>query len=146
MSKNKEGLTKTYNHFHNPTDTTPGIQKLRDLHVKMDCAVRDAYGWNDLELEHGWIETRTVAEKKDRKSGKVHTIEKVNHRFTISERARKEVLRRLLALNQERYAEEVAQGLHDKKKGKKKKSPSDTLSPLKKAEPRRGRRRRKAAL
>jgi len=37
-------------------------------------------------------------------------------RFTISEPARREVLQRLLKLNHERFAEEVAQGLHDKKK------------------------------
>lgn len=111
-----EGLTKTYNRFHNPTDTTSGIQKLRDLHVEMDNAVRDAYGWRDLDLEHGWIETRTAEEQKDKKTGKVSAVEKVDHRFTISERARQEVLRRLLKLNHERYAEEVAQGLHDKGK------------------------------
>lgn len=42
-------------------------------------------------------------------------------RFTINEAARREVLDRLLALNHERYAEEVKQGLHDKKKEGKKK-------------------------
>ena len=36
-------------------------------------------------------------------------------RFTISESARREVLARLLKLNHERHAEEVKQGLHDKK-------------------------------
>ena len=36
-------------------------------------------------------------------------------RFTISEPARREVLARLLKLNHERYAEEVRQGLHEKK-------------------------------
>lgn len=35
-------------------------------------------------------------------------------RFTISEPARREALDRLLALNHERYAEELAQGLHEK--------------------------------
>jgi hypothetical protein len=39
-------------------------------------------------------------------------------RYTISEEARGEVLRRLLRLNHERYEEEVRQGLHDKKKTK----------------------------
>ena len=38
-------------------------------------------------------------------------------RFTISEPARRKVLARLLKLNHERYAEEVKQGLHEKKKG-----------------------------
>ncbi len=32
-------------------------------------------------------------------------------------RWRREILQRLLKLNHERYAEEVAQGLHDKKRG-----------------------------
>ena len=39
-------------------------------------------------------------------------------RYTISEPARRDVLARLLKLNHERYAEEVKQGLHDKKKPK----------------------------
>jgi len=59
-----------------------------------------AYGWQDLDLEHGFHKT------------------KQGDRFTISENARREVLDRLLALNHQRYAEEEAQGLHDKKKGK----------------------------
>ncbi|NTV62837.1 MAG: hypothetical protein HGA65_04785, partial [Oscillochloris sp.] len=36
-------------------------------------------------------------------------------RYTISEASRRTVLDRLLALNHQRYAEEVAAGLHDKK-------------------------------
>lgn len=39
-------------------------------------------------------------------------------RYTISETARREVLDRLLELNHQRYAEEVAEGLHDKKASK----------------------------
>jgi hypothetical protein len=37
-------------------------------------------------------------------------------RFTVSEEARRKMLDRLSQLNRERYEEEVAQGLHDKKK------------------------------
>jgi hypothetical protein len=71
----------------------------------MDWAVADAYLWNDLDLGHGFHETKQGV------------------RFTISEEARREVLDRLLLLNHERYAEEVEKGLHDKKakKGKGKK-------------------------
>ncbi|MCA9028878.1 MAG: hypothetical protein KDA86_26985, partial [Planctomycetaceae bacterium] len=68
-----------------------------DLHVEMDQAVAAAYGWGDLKLGHGFHET------------------KQGLRFTINEPARREVLQRLLKLNNERYAEEVKQGLHDKK-------------------------------
>ena len=119
MLANDEGLTKTYNRFHAPGDETPGIVRLRELHVEMDHAVRDAYGWSDLDLEHGWLKNVTVAEKKNRKTGKVEKVEKVEWRFAISEKAKEEVLCRLLKLNYERYEEEVRQGLHDKKKGKK---------------------------
>jgi hypothetical protein len=68
----------------------------------MDNAVAAAYGWQDIDLGHDFHET------------------KQGLRYTISETARREVLDRLLLLNHERYAEEVAQGLHDKgkKKGK----------------------------
>ena len=66
----------------------------------MDQAVAAAYGWADLDLGHGFHET------------------KQGLRYTIGEPALREVLARLLKLNHERYAEEVKQGLHDKKKPK----------------------------
>jgi hypothetical protein len=92
------GLTDCYNCFHDPGDSSAEIQKLRKLHVEMDQAVAAAYGWTDLDLGHGFHKT------------------KQGIRFTISEPARREVLQRLLRLNHERYAEEVKQGLHSKKK------------------------------
>ena len=114
MQTRQEGLTKTYNRFHNPDETAADIQQLRELHIEMDNAVAAAYDWQDLlpspdgrgaggeGLSHGFHQT------------------KQGLRFTISETARREVLDRLLELNHQRYAEEVAQGLHDKgkKKGK----------------------------
>ena len=100
MKHRQEGLTKTYNRFHDSKETAADIQKLRELHVEMDEAVAEAYGWQDLKLQHGFHDT------------------KQGLRYTISEAARREVLDRLLRLNHERYAEEVKQGLHDKKGGK----------------------------
>ncbi len=44
MVRNNEGLTKTYNRFHDPNETSADIIKLRDLHAAMDRAVLDAYG------------------------------------------------------------------------------------------------------
>ena len=108
MLARKEGLTKTYNRFHDPDETADDIQKLRALHVEMDKAVAAAYGWTDLDLGHGFRETKQGV------------------RFTISESARREVLARLLKLNHERHAEELKQGLHDK--GKKKASRKRTRS------------------
>ena len=46
------GLTKTYNRVHNADEHDPDIVRLRDLHVELDHAVRDAYGWTDIELDH----------------------------------------------------------------------------------------------
>ena len=119
MVANQEGLTTTYNRFHDPREVSANIQTLRDLHVEMDKAVAAAYGWADLgqKLAHGFHDT------------------KQGTRFTIGELARREVLARLLKLNHERYAVEVAQGLHDKKKGKarmtlKKAAVADTTSGL----------------
>ena len=93
----QKGPTALYNEVHNRSDKTNDIRSLRDLHVEMDKAVAAAYCWSDLDFDHGFHET------------------KQGTRFTISEAARREVLARLLKLNHERYAEEVAQGLHAKK-------------------------------
>lgn len=96
MLERQEGLTQTYNRFHDPNETSEDIQKLRELHIEMDYAVATAYGWTDLDLGYGFHET------------------KQGLRFMISDFIRKEVLARLLRLNHEHYAEEVFQGLHDK--------------------------------
>lgn len=98
MLARQEGLTKTYNRFHNVSQNADEIVQLRTLQKEMDQAVAGTYGWGDLDLGHGFHET------------------KQGIRYTISESARRIVLDRLLALNHERYAEEVRAGLHDKKK------------------------------
>ena len=49
MVRNNQGLTKTYNRFHDPDERSPDILKLRELHAAMDRAVLDAYGWADLK-------------------------------------------------------------------------------------------------
>ena len=48
MVKHHEGLTLTYNRFHDRNETDPDIQRLRKLHAAMDRAVLDAYGWTDI--------------------------------------------------------------------------------------------------
>ena len=105
MINRQEGLTSTYNRSHNSQEKSADIARLRALHMEMDKAVAAAYGWGDLELGHGFHETR-------------HRV-----RFTISDAAQREVLARLLQLNHERYEEEVRQGLHVDKKSKKKEIP-----------------------
>lgn len=100
MVSNNAGSTEIYNRFHDPKETAADIAELRRLHVEMDQAVAAAYGWENQPLEHGFHAT------------------KQGTRYTISETARREVLDRLLELNHQRYAEEVADGLHEKKASK----------------------------
>lgn len=87
-----EGLTKTYNRFHKKDEKSSDIVELRRLHVEMDYAVAAAYGWTDLELGHGFHET------------------KQGMRYTVNEAARVEILDRLLELNFQRHEEEVKKG------------------------------------
>jgi hypothetical protein len=102
MLDRQEGLTRTYNRVHDPGEHSDDIARLREIHVKLDYAVRDAYGWSDLDLGHGFHDT------------------KFGVRFTLAPGLRQEVLDRLLELNHERYSEEVQQGLHAKPKAKRK--------------------------
>lgn len=103
------GLTKLYNRFHDPSDDDSQIELMRSLHREMDIAVARAYGWDDLDLEHGFHEVPYLPEN-DRV------------RFTISETARVEVLRRLSELNRQRYEAEVEEGLHSDATSRKAKS------------------------
>ena len=81
-----------------------GIIELRTLHTRLDNTVRDAYGWSDLDLAHGFCELEYLSEN-DRL------------RYTISPEARREVLKRLLSLNHQRAAAE-AEKKPDKPKSK----------------------------
>jgi len=90
-----------------------GLLELRRLHVELDLAIRDAYGWQNLPLDHDFYEVETLAEN-DRV------------RYTISPAARKEVLRRLPELNHARAEAEKANAKPAKtKRGKKALSPND---------------------
>jgi hypothetical protein len=111
MLDRQEGLTKTYNRVHDPTEQADDITLLREIHAELDYAVRDAYDWSDIDLDHGFHET------------------KFGTRFTIAPGPRQELLDRLLELNHKRHAEEVVQGLHGKPKAKKRRSgPNGNLS------------------
>lgn len=137
MVKIQLGLTKTYNLFHSQgiqgvidekdkqvlflrkhldktegtcsfEEAVAGIKELRRLHIAMDQAVLEAYGWGDIALRHNFYEVDYLPEN-DRV------------RYTIHPDARKEVLKRLLDLNHKIHAEEVAACLWDKKTTAKKK-------------------------
>ena len=96
-----EGMTKTYNHFHNSEKRGEPIRRLRDLHDEMDRAVLRAYGWRDLADEL----RPNFSQRKPR------TTTPIRAAIFGPAETRDRVLARLLALNAERHAEEVAAGL-----------------------------------
>jgi len=129
------GLTDIYNLFH-ARDLSPakvakvskkqaddaergyhGLLELRRLHCELDLAVRDAYGWHNFDLAHDFYEIETLAEN-DRL------------RYTISPSARKEILKRLLAENHSRAAEEKAKSSLTPEKSKPKSRKSNAAGGL----------------
>jgi hypothetical protein len=101
MVARNEGMTKTYNRFHNPDERSDDIARLRELHAEMDRAVLRAYGWDDLA-------SRAEPIFLDETNEDDHTYQ---GRLFWPSAFRDEVLARLLALNAERHAEEVRLGL-----------------------------------
>ena len=124
MEKREEGLTKTYNRFHDPNNHEPDIVKLRELHAAMDRAVLDAYGWDDISTDCEFLLDYEIDEE-------AWGNKKKPWRYRWPDEVRDEVLARLLDLNEKRYEEEVAAGLHDK--GKKKRTPQKKSTAKKKA-------------
>ena len=150
MVANNEGLTSTYNRFHDPAETSSDLLELRILHGEMDQAVLNAYGWSDvappgplnspcgfgldyLDLEEDaqlpdelqeridsgelffWeADVACAFEAQVRAYGAVKGKKKLPWRYRWPDDVRDDVLARLLALNAERYAEEVVLGLHGK--------------------------------
>ncbi|ROT31686.1 DNA methyltransferase [Micromonospora sp. HM5-17] len=105
MLGRQAGLTATYNLVFDPACTDDDIVELRRIHRDIDEAVCRAYGWDDLlrqGLDHGFHKAGAYT------------------RYTIGPAVQREVLDRLLELNHQRYAEEKAKGLHDKKKSSRK--------------------------
>jgi hypothetical protein len=113
MVRNDEGLTTTYNRFHDPGETSPGILRLRELHAAMDRAVLDAYGWTKVPTDCEFIPDFTEEDDDGNEIPK-------NIRYRWPDEVRDDVLARLLALNAERYQAEVNAGLHAKGATKKK--------------------------
>ena len=144
MNANSEGLTSTYNRLHDPSETSLGLLGLRRIQGEMDEAVLQAYGWSDVPTACGfgldYLDTEEDALLPDALQERIDSGElffwdaddaldfqgqlqayvaitgrrKLPWRYRWPDAVRDDVLARLLALNAERYAEEVALGLHGK--------------------------------
>ena len=99
MIKNDEGLTKTCNRFHDPSEHDPRIAELRRLHAVMDRAVLDAYGWNDIPADCEFLLDHEIDEETWGERRKPW-------RYRWPDEVRDEVLARLLELNARRAAAE----------------------------------------
>lgn len=89
MLRRDLGLTKLYNLVNDPDiagSADADVARMRQIHVELDEAVMDAYGWSDVQLEHGF-----------------HTYRQMQ-RWTVSPIARVEILDRLLEENHRRAA------------------------------------------
>lgn len=141
MLKIKIGLTNLYNLYHQENLSATSIaktakcsdadaewalgefMKMRQVQVECDTAVAAAYGWSDIALNHGFYDLEFLPENDRR-------------RYTVCPDARKEIMTRLLKLNNDRHKQELAAGLVDDtgkllKKSltpKPKKKPKDTES------------------
>ena len=100
MVMNNEGLTKTYNRFHDPDEHNPDIAELRTLHAAMDRAVLDAYGWTDIPTDCEFIPEHE--DEDDEGSSR----RRKRYRYRWPNSVRDEVLGCLMELNAERAEEE----------------------------------------
>ncbi len=103
MVHNDEGLTKTYNRFHDLYEHDPDIERLRQLHAEMDRAVLHAYGWDDIPTDTEFLLDDEIDEEE-------WGNKKKPYRLRWPDPVRDQVLARLITLNGERAAEEARTG------------------------------------
>lgn len=101
MVARNEGMTKTYNRFHDPAERAADILTLRALHHELDRAVLRAYGWDDLADRAAPVHLTEDDEPDHRYQG----------RLFWPGPFRDEVLARLLDLNRARAEQERRLGL-----------------------------------
>jgi N-6 DNA Methylase len=102
MVRNNEGLTTTYNRFHDPTERNSEIEGLRELHSSMDRSVLNAYGWGDIPNDCQFLLDYEIEEEEWGSKRKPY-------RYRWPDDVRDEVLARLLALNADRAEAERLQ-------------------------------------
>jgi methylase of polypeptide subunit release factors len=87
------GLTQLYKLVHSPECRDADIETVRRIHRDIDIEVVGAYGWSGISLDHDFHEAGYV-------------IDPDKLRYTVAEPARFEIMRRLSALNRQRYKDE----------------------------------------
>jgi hypothetical protein len=137
------GMTEFYNRFHDPSFKAPDCLEARRLQVELDNSYLSLYGWptipqdqygfapeyvefgNDCDTDVGAIkellsgklfyqDASEAVEFEHRWKLLADTDASLPWRYRWPDAVRDDVLARLLALNAERYADEVALGLHSK--------------------------------
>ncbi|MCQ3806586.1 MAG: N-6 DNA methylase [Acidimicrobiaceae bacterium] len=104
MVRNDEGMTKTYNRFHDPYENNVDIERLRTLHTAMDRAVLAAYGWSDVPVDCEFLLDYEIEEE-------TWGNKKKPYRYRWPNEVRDAVLARLLELNGELAVEEAQAGI-----------------------------------
>jgi hypothetical protein len=117
MISNREGLTETYNRFHDPYERDPRIERLRELHREIDQAVLAAYGWDDIPTECQFLLDYEIDEEEWGNKRKPY-------RYRWPDDIRDEVLARLVALNGERAAAEQRSGAAAAKRARSRRPPA----------------------
>jgi hypothetical protein len=110
LTANEEGLTDTFNRFHDPDESSLAIKKLRDLHEEMDHVVLKAYGWDDLAKKATCEFLLDYEEEEDDDPTAKKSHKKKPWRYRWPDEFRDEVLARLLELNEQRAMEEKLAG------------------------------------
>lgn len=111
MNSRNIGLTQLLNLVNDQYENSADIVSFRNLIISLDKAVAMAYGWNDLDLNHGFHQP-------------VYLPENAKLRFGLHPEIHLEVLRRLESINQKIFEEEQAmQQLPSKAKPKAAKAP-----------------------
>jgi hypothetical protein len=127
MVRNNEGLTKTYNRFHDPNERSADILKVRELHAAVHRAVLDAYGWTGLKPTCEFLLDYEDEEAGEEAGGRQR---KKPWRYRWLDDFRDEVLARLLELNKQRAEQEQRSGAAaDKTKGRRRRKPATQDGP-----------------
>ena len=136
MVNNDQGLTTTYNRFHDPEERDPAILRLRELHAAMNRSVLNGYGWTDIQPICEFL-LDYEDEEGEKKSGPRRKRKPWRYRWPNE--IRDEVLARLLELNRVRAEEEqlsgaaaeaVAKSRADRQPRKNKKNPAIEMESL----------------